>query len=208
MKKIAVLLLLLFAGFNSYSQIRSVLLNNRDEIITDSAEAKYYAVYGKVAGDSLYTFKKFDFDGTLMTSGSFRDESLKIPQGKFIFYSWITPDNNPATMEYEVRGKERFIELTGVYQDGLQTGRWVSFYADGKMKQIMTFSMGIAHGAYMFYNYDGKLMVSGLFLNGKRNGTWILNSGKQENEYVNGELISTLKGKKLREKNAQNKNMN
>jgi len=209
MKRIILFFLLLTTGYiNSFGQVKSVLLNAKDEVTLDSAAARGYAVFGKIAGDSVYTFKKFDFDGILLASGSFLDDSLQVPHGKFTYYSWITPENNPVTMEYTIKGKERFIELTGSYRNGQRTGRWISFYPDGKMKQIMTFSQGIAHGAYYFYEPNGKMVVSGLYQAGKKNGTWILNGGKQENEYVNDVLISALKGKKLREKQANDKNVN
>ena len=208
MKRITLCFFLLIAGLSSYSQVKSILLDNKDQITKDSTLAITYAVYGKLTGDSLYTFKKFNFDGILLTSGSFRDDKLQVPEGKFVYYAWITPDNNNVNYSTEINGRERFIELTGIFHNGLRVGRWLSNYPDGKLKQVVTFSQGVAHGAFQYFDEDGKIKEQGLFRAGKKNGTWILNYGKQEDLYDNGKLISSLKGKKLRDKQAEGKNVN
>lgn len=184
------------------------MMDVKDRITTDSAEAVNYAVYGKISGDSVYTFKKFDYDGILLASGSFKDDSLQIPHGKFVYYNWITPDNNVVSMGYDINGKERFIEVTGSFKDALREGRWISFYSDGKIKEIVTFSKGIVHGAYQSYSTDGKQQIVGMYVRGKKSGTWILKGGKQQDVYENGQLISSLKGKKLREQQSQGKIVN
>jgi len=212
MKRIVVLFFLLVTSSFTYSQVKTVMFDSKDQVTQDSSLAATYAVYGRLAGDSVYTFKKFDFDGVLLTSGSFKDDSLQVPHGKFTYYNWITPENNPvstySSSAFEINGKERFIEVTGNFEDGKRTGRWITFYPDGKMKQIITFSQGVIHGGYQSFAHSGKVLVSGLYSSGKRTGTWVLDGGKQENEYVNDQLISSLRGKKLREKQQQRKNVN
>ncbi|KIO75516.1 hypothetical protein TH53_20380 [Pedobacter lusitanus] len=208
MKRILVCFFFLFTGINVDAQIKTVLLDAKDQFTADSTLAVTYGVFGKISGDSLYTFKKFDFSGVLLASGSFRDDQMQIPQGKFIYYEWITPENNNSNDGFEIKGKERFVELIGSYEDGKRSGRWITFYPDGKMKQIITFSQGIIHGPYMAFDQDGREQVSGLYKSGKKEGTWILNGGKQENQYADDKLISTLRGKKLREKRAESKKTN
>lgn len=202
MKPIFCCLFFLFAGLSSHSQVKSILLDKMDQITTDSTQAITYAVYGKLSGDSLYTFKKFDFNGIMLTTGSFLDDSLHIPHGTFVYYDWITPANNNANLGYDINGKERFIALTGKFIRGVKNGRWIAFYPDGKIKQILTFSQGAFNGAYEFFDTSGKLEISGLYLLGKKNGTWIMRGGRQEDEYVNDKLVSSLTGKKLRDKQA------
>lgn len=208
MKRLFVVFFFLTAGLHTFGQVKSVMFDIKDFITQDSSRAVTYGVYGKLSGDSLYTFKRFDFEGILLSSGSFKDDSLQVPHGKFIYYDWITPDNNPLNMGYEINGKERYIQLTGTFTNGVKTGRWISFYPNGVLKQVITYNQGIVHGAYQYFNTDGKVMVSGLYILGKKSGTWTLNGGKQENEYADDKLISTLKGKKLRDKQAQSKNLN
>jgi len=200
MKRIIVCFFFLLAGLYSQAQIKTVLLDSKDQLTLDSALAVTYGVFGKIEGDSVYTFKKYDFTGVLLASGSFQDDKMEVPQGKFVYYSWITPENNTTNSGFEINGKERFIELTGSYIDGKRSGRWITFYPDGTIKQVVTFSQGIIHGPYQAFDADGKVQVAGIYKSGKKEGTWILNGGKQENEYVDDKLISTLKGKKLREK--------
>jgi antitoxin component YwqK of YwqJK toxin-antitoxin module len=212
MKRIVVLFFLLLTSLFTYSQVKTVMFDSKEQVTQDSSLAATYAVYGKLAGDSVYTFKKFDFDGILLTSGSFKDDSLQVPHGQFIYYNWITPENNPVSTYgnsgFEINGKERYIEVRGSFKDGKRTGRWITFYPDGKMKQILTFTQGILHGGYQSFDHSGKVLVSGLYSSGKRNGIWTLDGGKQENEYVNDQLISSLRGKQLREKQEQRKNTN
>jgi hypothetical protein len=207
-KRLIVCFLLLSIGFSASSQVRSIMLDIQDRITADSAEMVNYAVFGKITGDSVYTFKKFDLDGILLASGSFKDDSLKVPHGKFTYYNWITPDNNLVNAGFDINGKERFIETAGIFLEGQRNGRWISFYADGKIKQVITFYKDIAHGAYQFFSSDGKQQVAGMYISGKKNGTWILKGGKQEDTYARGQLISSLKGKKLREQQAKGKNAN
>ncbi|PIG96737.1 hypothetical protein CS542_08150 [Pedobacter sp. IW39] len=63
---------------------------------------------------------------------------MEVP-GKFVYYSWITPENNNRNDGFEINGKERYIELIGSYQNGRRDGCWITFYPDGSMKQIITF---------------------------------------------------------------------
>jgi hypothetical protein len=201
---------LLFAGSinNIYSQVKSILLDGRDRIVADSALAVNYAVFGKVEGDTVYTFKKFDFNGVLLTSGTFKDDSLKVPHGNFVYYDWITPDNNYTNLGYEIDGKARYVVLSGKYINGLRVGKWLSFYADGKVKQMANYVQGALNGLYQSYDNSGKVQISGSYVRDKKQGTWILRGGKQEDEYVDDKLISSLSGKKLRDKQAQGKNVN
>jgi hypothetical protein len=208
MKRILICFFFLLAGISADAQVKTVFLDAKDEFTPDSALAVTYGVLGKITGDSVYTFKKFDFSGVLLASGSFRDDQMEIPVGKFVYYGWITPENNNRNDGFEINGRERFVELVGTYENGRRTGRWITFYPDGKMKQIITFSQGIIHGPYMAFGSDGKQQVSGLYRSGKKEGTWILDDGKQENEYVNDQLVSTLRGKKLREKQEERKKIN
>ncbi|MBB5634681.1 hypothetical protein HDF26_002645 [Pedobacter cryoconitis] len=205
MKRILVCFFFLFAGLSSHAQIKTVFLDAKDQLTPDSTLAVTYGVLGKLSGDSLYTFKKFDFSGVLLASGSFRDDDMEIPVGKFVYYNWITPENNNRNDGFEINGRERYVELVGSYENGRRNGRWITFYPDGKMKQIVTFSEGIIHGSYMSFDSAGQQEVSGLYKSGKKEGTWTLDGGRQENEYVDDKLVSTLKGKKLREKQAESK---
>lgn len=203
MKPLFTCLLFFLLGSGTYGQVKTILLDRTDHITRDSTLATGYAVYGKLSGDSLYTFKKFDNEGILLTSGTFMDDSLHVPHGKFVYYDWITPQNNNVNEGFDINGKDRYIAVEGRFEQGKKTGRWIVFYPDGKLKEIATYQQGILHGAYQLYDTGGKLQVAGLFIAGKKNGTWTSRGGKQEDEYVNDQLVSSLSGKKLREKQAK-----
>lgn len=206
MKRIVCCFFFLFVTCQAFSQVKTLLLNQLDQITSDSSKAASYAVYGKLTGDSVYTFKKFDLDNNLLTSGSFKDDSLHIPHGKFVYYEWIIPPNSGVDPGFAPDGMERFVSLTGSYLDGTLNGRWISFYPGGSVKQVATYVRGILHGGFQYYDLSGKVMISGLYIAGKKSGTWLMRGGKQEDEYVNGQLVSSLSGKKLRAKQAAGKN--
>lgn len=207
MKRLLITFFIMSGWLSSYSQVRTILLDAKDRITQDSTQAATYGAFGKIDGDSVYTFKKFDFDGTLLMSGSFRDDSLQVPHGKFVYYEWIVSPYNNIDQGYEYNGRARYVAISGVFINGNRNGRWLGFYPDGKVKQLMTYVRGVLHGVYQYMDTDGKVQISGQYISGKKNGTWILRGGKQEDEYVDDKLISSLSGKKLRDKQAQRKNI-
>jgi len=208
MKRMLSCFLFLFFGLNAFSQVRTIFLDAKDRITADSTLAAGFAVFGKLTGDSVYTFKKFDLDNVMLTTGSFKDDSLQVPHGKFVYYAWVPFENTDPGTGYGPNGKSRYIALTGKYLDGHREGRWASFYPDGKIKQLATYVRDVLQGPYQLFENNGKVTISGMYINGMKNGTWVLRGGKQEDEYVNDKLISSLSGKKLRDKQAARKNIN
>ena len=206
MMRILICFLFLAGSLTSSAQVKSILLDNKDQIVTDTAMAVAQAVFGKIEGDTVYSFKKFDLDGVLLTSGSFKDDSLHIPHGKFVYYDWVNAGDMYAAENYLIDGKERYIMVSGSFNNGLRFGKWLSFYQNGTVKEVALYAAGTLNGVYQRYTTAGKVDVSGTYISGKKTGTWILRGGKREDEYVDDKLISSLTGKKLREKQAQSKN--
>src|SRR3954469_23225834 len=105
------LLVLAFISFclNGFSQVKTVYYDEEDNVISDSSRAASYAIYGKLTGDSLYTYKKYDEDGYVTVTGSFRDDSLKVPQGKFVYYDWVDELTTLGNTLPSEQGKDRYI---------------------------------------------------------------------------------------------------
>lgn len=195
MKRLLILLFV-FLGYTSvgYSQVlKKIYFDAKDQLTNDSTQAVSYAIYGRVSGDEKYVVKKFDADGYLMLTGAFMDDSLKIADGKFVFYDWVSDVNTLDGTIPVQQGKERFVTITGNYVKGLKQGTWVSFYPDGKAKNVVNFKDDLFDGEFKSFNAKGVLTDSGLYSKGKKNGPWLRSGGKQVDTYENDKLISTVK---------------
>ena len=197
MKKFLILLVLIGYTALGYGQLRkTIYFDAKDQVISDSTQAVAYAIYGKVTGSDAYIFKKYDADGYLTITGAFLDDSLKVADGKFIFYDWVS-DLNTLDGTIPVKaGKERFVTITGNYVKGLKQGTWLSYYPDGKAKNVVNFKDDLFDGEFKSYNAKGILQDSGMYVKGKKNGPWLRSGGRQVDTYQDDKLISTVKKSK------------
>jgi hypothetical protein len=208
MNKILMFLLFVLCSFNGFGQVKSVFFDAKDKVTTDSTKANSYAIYGKVTGDSVYVFKKYDLDGYLMATGAFKDEHLTIPHGKFVYYDWINPYDGFTNQEAVARGKERYITLSGNFENGLREGLWISYYVTGEVKDVANYKKNLLNGEYKSFETNGDLKESGQFVNNKKEGEWKLKGGLQIVRFENNKVISTVNKtrKQLKkEKELQNK---
>jgi antitoxin component YwqK of YwqJK toxin-antitoxin module len=183
-------------SLNAFSQVKTVYYDHEDHVIADSTQASSYAIYGKLTGDSVYTFKKYDADGYVMVTGAFKDDSLKLAHGKFVYYDWVDELSTLGSTLPIANGKERYILLTGNFKDGKRNGRWLTFYPNGGLKGVVTFVDDVLNGESKSFDTKGKLQTSGNFLDGKKNGQWISSGGRKIEQYENGKLLSTVKKSK------------
>lgn len=210
MNKVLVFLLFVLCSFNGFGQVKSVFFDAEDKVTTDSTKAESYAIYGKVTGDSIYIFKKYDLDGYLMVTGSFKDEGLTIPHGKFVYYDWINPYDSFTNHETVARGKERYITLSGNFKNGRREGRWVSYYVNGDVKDVANYKGNLLNGEYKSFEANGNLKESGQFVNNKKEGEWSLKGGLQVVTFKNDKVIATVNKtrkqlKKEKEQQSQSK---
>ena len=202
------LLAFLYLSFNGFGQVKTVYYDDEDHVIADSTQASSYAIYGKLTGDSVYTFKKYDADGYVMVTGAFKDDSLQVAHGKFVYYDWVDQLTTLGNTLPVADGKDRYILLTGNFKDGKREGRWLTFYPNGSLKSVVTFVDNVLNGESKSFDTKGRLQTSGNFLNGKKNGQWIMSGGRKIEQYENGELRSTVKKSKKEleaERNKQQK---
>jgi len=202
------LLAFLYMSFNGFSQVKTVYYDDEDHVIADSTQASSYAIYGKLTGDSVYTFKKYDADGYVMVTGAFKDDSLQVAHGKFVYYDWVDQLTTLGNTLPVADGKDRYILLTGNFKDGKREGRWLTFYPNGSLKSVVTFVDNVLNGESKSFDTKGRLQTSGNFLNGKKNGQWVMSGGRKIEQYENGELRSTVKKSKKEleaERNKQQK---
>jgi hypothetical protein len=196
MKRLVLVLAFALFSLNGFSQIRTVYYDDEDHVTTDSTQASSYAIFGKLTGDSVYTYKKYDVDGFVTVTGSFKDDDLKIPHGKFVYYDWVDQLSNLGYTLPPTNGKERYVVVTGRYKDGKKDGKWYTFYPDGKLKNVVTFSNDVMNGEFKFFDSKGKLDTSGTYVNGKKNGEWISGGGRKIQQFENDVATSTIKKSK------------
>lgn len=208
MKKLFIAGVLVLFSLFGYGQIKTVYFDAKDQVIADSVKAASYAIYGKISGDSLWIFKKYDLDGYLTATGSFKDDSLKVPDGKFIYYDWIDPNKSVVGYDAVSAGRDRYVVITGDFKDGFRQGVWRSFYENGRTKSRYTFNKGLMDGPYQSFSTNGDLEEKGQYVNDKKSGEWISDGGLKVTVYQDGQVISTIRKsrKELRAEQEQKKN--
>ena len=74
--------------------------------------------------------------------------------------------------------------IRGSFENGLQNGYWVIFYASGKLKTKSNYKLGVFHGLYESYWENGQLLMRGEYKNGLREGKHELYSldGTKDND--------------------------
>ncbi|WP_124398366.1 toxin-antitoxin system YwqK family antitoxin [Thermaurantimonas aggregans] len=94
--------------------------------------------------------REYDCDGNLIKEANYEDGLLNGP--------WFLSLNN-------------FTEK-GQYLNDLKSGKWLTFYDDVTLKSEVYYENGLLNGSYTIYYPDGKKMITGNYLFGKRDGIW------------------------------------
>jgi Gram-negative bacterial TonB protein C-terminal/MORN repeat variant len=118
MKKLLIQLFVLLNFTNAFAggEEKTIYLDTQLEVVKKKGAA-FYA--NKVfAGDMGFAVKAYFLSGELKYSGYYKNEDLRIPNGKFIYY--------------HQNGK---IESQGEYINGAKSGLWERFDETGKPKQ-------------------------------------------------------------------------
>jgi antitoxin component YwqK of YwqJK toxin-antitoxin module len=182
--KLAVLFLLVCLNFCAYAQVKPIYFRG-DMMVKDSTIATSYGIYGKLSNEDLWVIKRYDLYDNLMLTGSYKDEEFNIPHGEFTYYSDVDKFNETNETNFTLKGRTRFIVGRGRFEDGLQTGRWITFFPDEKIRTITTFVKGVKHGPYYEYNRRGKIKVSGNYKLNEKDGKWIENYKQKNDVYQN-----------------------
>lgn len=196
MKRIFIVLVLLGFYVAGQAQVKTVYFNEEDVLITDSTQAVSYALVGRLSGDSVYTVKKFDAEGYLMMTGSYKDDAFKVPHGSFVYYDWVEMISPIGNYVVPPNGKERFINLRGSFRNGKREGRWTTYYQSGSIKDVVHYRGNIMEGEYKNFDYKGNLETSGQFVNNKKEGTWITRGGRVVYEFKDDKIVSTIRKSK------------
>lgn len=184
--KLPFLAILLLVNLSVFAQLKPIYLRGA-VIVQDSTKATAYGVYGKLTAEDLYVLKIFDLNNNLKSTGSYKDQFLKIAHGAFVYYDDIDRFNYKNATNFKLKGKTRFISAKGSFVDGYENGRWISFFPDGKIKEVITYVNGVKHGFYGAYDKRGKIVASGAYNLGERVGEWLYDKGKVKKTF--GEIL-------------------
>jgi uncharacterized protein len=107
----------------------------------------------------------------------------------------LIPEGKPQVVNgagtFESYHEDGSINETGLIEDGLRTGEWVSYSPDHTASVKSTYVAGKLEGNYKAYFQDGAINVEGFFQGNKRTGNWkwYTVDGNIESDvtYVNGE---------------------
>jgi antitoxin component YwqK of YwqJK toxin-antitoxin module len=181
----------LLACLNAESQAIKIFFDKNDQILKDkdSLKAATYILKEKLADTGWYV-KEYQ-SWYILSEGMYRDEKMKIPQGKFTYYSVGAKREASTTILYS------FIERVGYYSNGLKTGTWIKYDSQGGKNEISNYTDGKKSGLYQQYTYPGYIFVDGSYKNDKREGEWHVYNKKgtviSTDTYLGGRVVNSVR---------------
>ncbi|MDB5132954.1 MAG: Gram-negative bacterial tonB protein [Mucilaginibacter sp.] len=184
MKHFLPFLFFLFVAIFVKAQGYKTFLDEKGNAV-DQPKADSYIIVKQLA-DTVWLMKQYDMRDTIMTSGTYKDKNLQVPDGKFVYYYKLDPKiYGPNYKVKSAKDTLNRIKTDGVYKNGLKDGYWIDYF-DGRQKEFVTYyEKGVLNGPYESYNREtNTVMVQGNYVNGERDGEWhLLNP--------HGEIIQT-----------------
>jgi len=89
--------------------------------------------------------------------------------------------------DYTVFYHDKSLKEKGKVRKGQKKGRWIRWYANGEIYEIMHWKKGQQHGVFEVFNEKGELVLKGKNYKGKVNGKLIT--------YLNSKIVSVKKYK-------------
>lgn len=139
---------------------------------------------GKRSGTWIINFA----DGTKQEVGYYKDDMY------YVSNAW-SPEGAPRVVNgmgtYETYHEDGTVSETGLVQDGLREGKWVSYRPDHSVLLDYMYINGKLEGDYKAYFENGEINIEGVFQSGKRTGPWkwYREDGSMESDitFANGE---------------------
>jgi len=160
---------LILLTLNASAQVRKRFYNKDNKVIKDSTKAVSYSLFQK-GSDSTWSYVKIDTRTNIpIERGTYLDEDLTIPEGKFVYYQTIIEqkriDDHHSSIDTIFRVKE-----TGVFINGLKEGVWVSYFVNGQKHFLRTFENNQLNGLFEEYTDSGWLFTRSNYIKGLREG--------------------------------------
>jgi antitoxin component YwqK of YwqJK toxin-antitoxin module len=174
------LFFIIISSSATFSQSKTLYLKSDNQFTLSKDSANIYLVIEGPGKDSLYMLKQYNMRDSLLVSGTFKDSTLTVQNGKFIFY--YTPAESYTWRKANITGADtnKYIKTIGYYADGKKTGIWSTYEINGDLQNTSTYANDMQTGPARFidntpaglsaHSYDGN------YVNGKRDGEWKVTS--------------------------------
>src|ERR1700748_1254668 len=190
MKKLFTLLALVIATSQLFAQTQKVYLAKSGKFTTNADRASGYLLVQKLSGSEGYMASRYDMSNNLISKGTYKDEGLITPSGKFVYYK-KADDGQIFRNASNKEESKYYLSSTGYYANGKREGLWTEYAQNGEKTTECNYENGVLNGPYKAFtdNYYGE----GTAMNGRITGKfdWYTN-GKLAAElyYDNGKLKS------------------
>ena len=168
MKRLFFIAVLFAIATSTFGQVHKRFLDKNDKYTPDSTKAKAYILYQKES-DSLYTAVVLDMHNIPICKGAYSDESLTVPEGKFVYYRKVINqkkiDEHSSSIDTGIA-----ISKTGYYIAGKKEGIWVDYNLNGIKVKMQTLADGLRDGLYEEYYSDGKIYTRSNYIQDVREG--------------------------------------
>ncbi|HWD89534.1 MAG TPA: hypothetical protein VG367_15490 [Mucilaginibacter sp.] len=190
MRKILFILLLSQVVYAANAQVKLYIDDNGRP--TDVFKATSYIIV-KQLSDTAWQMDQYDMENASLQSGTFKDASLKMPDGKFVYYRKLNFYNNKQMKEWLKSDTANCVMTEGQFKNGKKDGTWTDYFIGGKKREEATYKDGVLNGPYRSYNNDhSTVALSGNYVNGMREGDWEMFNmdGKvmETDKYRNGKM--------------------
>lgn len=144
----------------SFAQIQKTYVAKDGSYMNDPKKAVAYLLVQKL-GDSAFMAKKYDMRDTILFVGTYKDNMLTIPNGRFTIYNKkrLAKDKNAAKVDSTVSDElnikfdtNNYVKMAGYYLNGKRTGEWVEYMAKGKKTAEYTYENDKLNGLCRTYN--------------------------------------------------------
>jgi antitoxin component YwqK of YwqJK toxin-antitoxin module len=131
-------------------------------------------IYMEEKRDSIWQFFS-DYDGVLLSEETYKD-------GK---------KDGPSKTYYPGKGPAEIINWVA----GVREGQWIQYFTDGTVKMRLTNKNGKKNGPMEVLSENGIVIISGRYLNGDPDGTWLYYDDKgkptKKEVYDKGAIVSS-----------------
>jgi len=169
MKPLLLYLVLFFGIKNADAQINKKFYNKNGKETKDSTKAVAYLLYQKTDQDSVWSAVMLDMHRRPIFKGSYLDEELTIPVGKFVTYQNVVHQHKVSEHQSSL-DTVIAVKQTGYYINGLKEGIWITYFPNGNKQSIKTFENNELNGLFEEYD-DNEIIFSRCnYIKGLREG--------------------------------------
>jgi antitoxin component YwqK of YwqJK toxin-antitoxin module len=140
----------------SLGQTQKAFITKDGNYSSSAMDAVSYILITKLAGDTAYVVNQYDLRDTIITSGIYKDDMLRIPNGKFTYYTKMRLRPGSFVLSGLVAvDTNNYISKVGYFLNGKREGIWRSYSAKGVMSEEYTYKDDKINGPYKQYYNDG-----------------------------------------------------